>query len=415
MKIMDNLTNQVIGNIWESKDIIRNLMTLADDIGPRPSGSNTAKNASEFLESKLIDYGLNIKSQEFLHPYWERKEVNFRVDNKHISVTPFHFTSDGEITSESFILKNPNEKVFESAKFEGKVLFVEPSRTPHGGMGRKEMYKKAIEGGASAFVQMTNIPGGITETGSIISVTKLDKAIIPAVSCSYETGKLIERKIKHNKGNITLNVKGNVVDKKGINVIGDLNTSSEKTIILGAHYDTWDIGPGAFDNGTGVVTVLGLIESLVEIKDHKDFPYNIRAIFFSAEEIDLLGSQSYVTEFLNKETNNISLMMNFDCTNIKNGVRGAFTSNNMLMHNQIVNFVNKFGFDVKMSLRPPHNTDAFPFFQKKIPTFNLAQFTAPSYMHTAWDTVDKVSEDGLKYSTAISGAILADLMTNSIF
>ena len=56
---------------------------------------------------------------------------------------------------------------------------------------------------------MTNIPGGVLETGSIGN----DYTAIPAFSCSYETGKFLARKQKQGKGSISLAVKGNKVIK----------------------------------------------------------------------------------------------------------------------------------------------------------------------------------------------------------
>ncbi|MFX0085190.1 MAG: M28 family peptidase [Candidatus Hodarchaeota archaeon] len=408
---MTNHIKEIIGNIWESSDIFQNLIYICDEYGPRPSGSDSAKSTAIFLTEKLKEYGLTPFTHKFEHPYWEIEEAVFNVNDKPIRGIPFHYSKNSELTEECYLLRNPSEESFNHANFKGKILIVEPTKKRHGGMSRKEMYKKAIEGGAVAFGQMSTERGGIIETGSISA--KITE--IPAFSISNEAGNFINRNQKRGKGNLALKIRGKVIQKQAENIIGDMTGKSDNTVLLGAHYDTWDIGPGAFDNCTGMSTVLGITEAISKSGLKNNLSSLLRVVFFSAEELGMLGSKAYVKDFIGTENEEkISLMMNYDCTSIKDGVRGAFTSNNMKIHKHIEKFVGMYGFNVKMSLRPPVNTDGEPFFKRKIPTFGLAQFTSPSYMHTAFDTPDKISEDELKNSTAISGAILCDLMQKNV-
>ena len=406
----DNI-GDVIGSIWSSTDVSQNLNYICDTIGSRPAGSESAHLAGEYIKKKLEEYGLETHTHRFEHPCWEKEITDFFLDKKSLAAIPFHFSKSEDLSGECYILDNPSEKSFERASFQGKILLATPTKQRHGGMSRKDMFKKAVEGGAIGFIQMSSTLGGVLETGSIGN----DFTEIPALSCSYETGKLIERMQKRGKGAITLSIKGKKVNMSSYNIIGDLYGKSDNMVVSGAHYDTWDIGPGAFDNGTGISTVLGLAETISKSPILNSLPNSLRFIFFSGEELGILGSEAYAKDYIDSgKTPNVSLMCNYDCTNIKGGVRGAFTSNSMPMHNHIVDFVESRGFDIKMSLRPPHGTDAVHFAHRKIPTFGLAQFTAPSYMHTAFDTPDKVDISGLKNSTAIAGAILVDVITQQI-
>ncbi len=397
----------IIGNIWSSTDISNNLNYICDTFGPRPAGSESADLAGDYIKNKLDEYGLDTHKHQFEHAYWEKEKAEFYLDNNKLHAIPFHFSKSEELTGDCFILKTPSEKSFEKANFQGKILLVTPTKQRHGGMSRKEMFRRAVEGGAIGFIQMSSIMGGVLETGSIGN----DFTEIPAFSCSFENGRLIERLQNKGKGKISLSIQGKKVKKSSYNIIGDIKGSSDNMVISGAHYDTWDIGPGAFDNGTGVSTVLALAEVYSKSTVKDKFDDTLRFIFFSGEELGILGSEAYTKDYIDTDrTPKVSLMCNYDCTNIKGGVRGAFTSNSMSMHKSIVNFVESRGFDIKMSLRPPHGTDAIHFSNRKIPTFGLAQFTAPSYMHTAFDTPDKIDISELKNSTAIAGAILADLL-----
>ena len=79
----------------------------------------------------------------------------------------------------------------------------------------------------------------------------------------------------------------------------------EEVLILGAHYDTIALDKsmtrilpkeemqGADDNGTGVTILLGLIELLSKIDNHR----TVRIIFFDFQELGMLGSRGYIQKY----------------------------------------------------------------------------------------------------------------------
>jgi hypothetical protein len=90
----------------------------------------------------------------------------------------------------------------------------------------------------------------------------------------------------------------------GANIIVDLgrnhnNKTPDEIIVLGAHYDSWEIG--AQDNCVSVQTLFSVLEDLY--KDRNSAPsHQIRAIFWDAEELGLLGSLYHIS---NKESQNL--------------------------------------------------------------------------------------------------------------
>ncbi|HET9319567.1 MAG TPA: M20/M25/M40 family metallo-hydrolase, partial [Bryobacteraceae bacterium] len=65
-----------------------------------------------------------------------------------------------------------------------------------------------------------------------------------------------------------------------------------EVVILGAHLDSWDLGTGATDNGTGSMAVLAAARALqkVGVKPKR----TIRFVLFTGEEQGLNGSRAYV-------------------------------------------------------------------------------------------------------------------------
>src|SRR5439155_11632427 len=65
-------------------------------------------------------------------------------------------------------------------------------------------------------------------------------------------------------------------------------------VILGAHLDSWDLGTGATDNGTGSMVVLETARLLSQLKVQPR--RTIRFVLFTGEEQGLHGSKAYVAK-----------------------------------------------------------------------------------------------------------------------
>ena len=91
------------------------------------------------------------------------------------------------------------------------------------------------------------------------------------------------------------------------NVILTIPGVSDKTIIVGAHYDSVD-NNGISDNASGTVVLLESAQRMLYLENY----YTIIYIFFGAEEIGLYGSAYYVDSLTEAEMENIVLMINID-------------------------------------------------------------------------------------------------------
>ena len=94
----------------------------------------------------------------------------------------------------------------------------------------------------------------------------------------------------------------------GENLIFSKQGSSDRVIVVGAHYDCVEQTFGTDDNASGV----GVLLELASIYSTKESPYTIRFILFSAEEPGCLGSQYYVDNLSQEERDRIACMINID-------------------------------------------------------------------------------------------------------
>jgi len=76
----------------------------------------------------------------------------------------------------------------------------------------------------------------------------------------------------------------------GTNIIATISGGSEKTVVIGAHYDRVAVGQGAVDNGASCSVLLKLLDAL---KAKQLSKYTAIVVFFDLEEVGLLGSRAY--------------------------------------------------------------------------------------------------------------------------
>ena len=91
-------------------------------------------------------------------------------------------------------------------------------------------------------------------------------------------------------------------DQLSHNVIGELEGSvhPDEYITIGAHFDAWDVGEGAHDNGSGSVQSIEAVSLLLELG--YEFRRSVRVVMFSNEEYlvgqPFRGGQVYAEEAL---------------------------------------------------------------------------------------------------------------------
>jgi Zn-dependent M28 family amino/carboxypeptidase len=101
---------------------------------------------------------------------------------------------------------------------------------------------------------------------------------------------------------------------------GDANN----VVMVGAHLDSVDAGPGINDNGSGSAAILEVAKQLGKVKPRN----KLRFALWSAEESGLVGSEKYVELLPEAEKNKIALYLNFDMIGSPNHVFFIYDGDN---------------------------------------------------------------------------------------
>lgn len=142
-----------------------------------------------------------------------------------------------------------------------------------------------------------------------------------------------------------------VIDSK--NVIAVKKGTSDKELIVCAHYDSVNIGLGVDDNASRIAVIFELAQRLQNIKT----PYTIRFITFGGEEDGMMGSKYYVSQMTENDIAKTINVINIDSilAGNKKYVYGDFGSDGVIRDYAI-----KISQEMNLGLITQRNSTEFP-------------------------------------------------------
>ena len=127
----------------------------------------------------------------------------------------------------------------------------------------------------------------------------------PIVAIAAEQYNRIVRLLQHNitpKLTFDIQVEYQKDDQNAFNVIGEIpgTTKPDEVVMLGGHFDSWQGGTGATDNGTGSAVAMEAVRILATL--HKPMARTVRVALWGGEEEGVYGSIAYVQQHFAKRT-----------------------------------------------------------------------------------------------------------------
>jgi Zn-dependent M28 family amino/carboxypeptidase len=328
---------QILSEVREHSEAMQNSEYLGDAIGARLTGSSQLKQANDWTAAKFREYGL---TSVHLEPWtiahsWTRGTARARI----VSPTehPLTIASAGWAPGTSGVVRGPvvyvdikMDEDFEKyrGKLKGAIVIaqepaslsppkpdepfsevIRPMQTPPPLKGqpvspspfaammavarkRTEFYKQE---GVAVVLRDSNKPHGLLNmTG--IGGEQFNIGVIPTAFITGEGYRMLYRMQKHGPVQVEIEMTNSFSDKpvEVYNTVAEIKGSEkpDEVVILGAHLDSWDLGTGSTDNGTGSMAVLEAARALAKLNLKPK--RTIRFILFSGEEEGLCGSVKYV-------------------------------------------------------------------------------------------------------------------------
>lgn len=296
---------------------------LANNIGPRLTGSAQAERAVEYVADEMKRLGLDVRLQKLSVPHWVRGDEKAQLvefpgmaagTTQKIIVTALGGSiatpADGML-GEIVVVDSFDElNSLGADRVKGKIVLFnnkfdrEMAASGFGGnaYGQAVAYRGggAIAAGRlGAIAVLVRSAGGsqnrLVHTGAMRYDPNVPQ--IPAAAVSFEDAETIAYLAKMGKVRIKLVLTPQTLpNATSYNVIGDLKGSElpDEVIVVGGHLDSWDLGTGALDDACGVamsMQVAYLIKQL-KLKPKR----TIRVIAFMNEENGSVGGRTYGEE-----------------------------------------------------------------------------------------------------------------------
>ncbi len=273
---------------------------LAVTIGARVSGSEGAARASEYLAQELARYGYTLEKQAFTFESWEDRGTRVYVtapETRALDARPLQYSPAGVVEAELVAVSGVGtESDFARVNVRGKIALVSRGTLPFSDKARN-----AERAGALATIVYNNAP-------DLFAGTLRERTTRPVLALSGREGQALLDALAHDTVKIKIESDTETVLKTARNIIAIRRGTRDETIVLGAHYDSVEVGAGANDNASGVAVLLETARVLA----HKPIQHTLVFIAFDAEEIGLVGSRQYVASLSDAARGRIVAMINFD-------------------------------------------------------------------------------------------------------
>jgi carboxypeptidase Q len=329
----DPVLQQLHAEAMENSHLERLGMQLLDSIGPRLTGSPGINRAHDWAMRTLQGWGYEARNEEYgTWRAWNRGHTHIdlvapRLRSLEGTMLAWSPGTGGQDVEGPVIVvpEWETEEDFQrwlSTEVAGKfvaISFPQPTCRPNrhfedfGSPGALQRLNEARTEALQAFRQRVPAPGllrgqleeagalGILEsnwsnTSGTNKVFSTNTQTIPTLDLSCEDYGLVHRLAEHGMGPVVrVNATSEDLGEQPVfNTIGMIRGSElpDEYVMVSAHFDSWDAGSGATDNGTGSILMLETLRILSEV-----YPNPRRTIMiglWGGEEQGLNGSRRFV-------------------------------------------------------------------------------------------------------------------------
>ncbi len=331
------MVDQIMKETYENSQLEPLAFELLDGIGPRLVGSPKMQQAHDWAVKKFKSWGIEAKNEQWgewkswergtssatmVYPYTkslESMQLAFspatsskgvtaevimlpvfktkaefekwlpKVKGKLVMVSQYQFTGRPDYNWKEFATEESYKAYQERTREESKAWNESLAAL---GLSWRTLNKPFEEAGAAGLI-WSNWSRGFGVNKIFSAGTKK----IPVVDVSLEDYGQLYRMLQHGitpKLNIVTSSKDHGMAPT-FNTVAEIKGSEKPNeyVILSAHFDSWDGGTGATDNGTGTITMMEVARIL-----KKYYPNPKRTIIvglWGSEEQGLNGSRGYVS------------------------------------------------------------------------------------------------------------------------
>ena len=304
---------QLAGSIYIGPSMTT-LRELTDGFGGRLSGSPAYNRAVDWAVAKFRSYGIqNVKTEPFMLPNgWDRGPASGKILSP--VARPLHIeslgwapsTPPGGVKGEVIVIDDISADAIKAkaTQINGKIVMLDLTKIFSEGEWKSSPAFAASgqllkDAGALAVLNPARPKNDVISAFSIDWLAH--ESPLPEAHVGMEDSELIRRELEKGPVVLQFQIHNTTSGPTPVrNVIAEIRGSEkpDEWILIGAHFDSWDFGTGAEDNGTGSVAVLEVARAIAALG--KPPRRSIRFALWGGEEQGILGSYAYVQEHLSE-------------------------------------------------------------------------------------------------------------------
>ncbi|MBI5648027.1 MAG: M28 family peptidase [Ignavibacteriae bacterium] len=402
---------EIIGSAYLDNGSYSFLQRLCDEAGGRLTGSAADTDARGILQEELRKLGIESRQEEYHFPGFVRGDDRVTVRapfEQQLRAVALGYT-DATPAFEARLVALPigDAEDFRGTDCRGAVVLAGGENAPGRPTPlRYETIDFAAKHGARAVLFVNNKPGGLT----LVGVTNFQgtPSPVPAFSITLEEGKRLQRLLAAGRTvTVGIDTRSRCQQLESANVVATFPGKTARKIVIGAHFDSWDVSQGAVDNGVGSAILFDVARLLHRFARNRE--YTIECVWFNGEELGLWGAKKYIERHTGDD---IAALINMDMT-------GTPTGFNAMGIDALIPFLAKLaadmpGFNLSSNVAntPWTNSDHQPFMLHGIPAITLQAHldeTMVRHYHDFGDTFDKVSRKYLSDAAAVVSVLVFEL------
>lgn len=408
---------RIIGAALTSNRAWTRLAHLTDRIGHRLSGSKALERAIEWAIAEMKRDGLdNVRAEKVMVPHWLRGEESLEM------ITPLARqlsmlglgnsvgTPASGVSAEAVVVRNFDELEALGERVRGKIVVYNAPFTNYGATVRYRSSgasRAARYGAVAALVRsITPVSLQTPHTGALTYDETQPK--IPAAAITIEGAELLQRmNDRGDRPTLRLKMEAKFLpDAESANVVAELKGSErpEEIVLLACHYDSWDVGQGAHDDGGGCIIAWEAVRLLKELRLRPR--RTIRVVLYTNEENGLRGGNAYRDAHRTELTKHILAIESDSGTYRPQGIGLAATASLQARANlqEILKLLAGIGADRVAA--SGGGADIGPITREGVPGASL-NVDGPYFdiHHTHADTLDKIDPKNLALCVATMAVV----------
>ena len=439
-KAMEEADQKISDEVKAHSQLMKNLEYLTTQIGPRLTGSPQMQAASQWTLKLFHDYHVeaHLETVEIAHGWTrgvETAEITSPIQRR-IGIHAFGWSkaTDGEITGRVMALNLAKLSDLDpyKGKLKGAIVMLRqpvdlsqedpnpenaydaviapargvPQPNQMGWRGRLQLLQQVAAEGPALILSDSGLPDSLYNmTGGFNHYAPSE---VPMAFLTHEDYDLLYRLLQAGAVTMKANLRETFSDKPVPTsiTVAEIRGSEhpEERVIIGGHLDSWDLGQGALDNGTGAMATLEAARALQAL-DWKP-KRTITFILFTGEEQGGIGADT----FLKNHAAEIAAIDAVLILDTGTGKVFSISLNDLwrtaaLMHEIYQPLQEVFDLN-PLSTRYFGSSDHVPFLNKGVPAYFCVQL-ADHYReahHSQTDTFDKVVPDQINEGAAFLAA-----------